>query len=663
MGGGKGWDQQIARRLIVLIVMASGVLALLATIAQLWLEYERDVARINEGFPQIEASYLSSVEQNVWLVDEQRLSLLLEGITQLPDFRYAVVWDETGMVVAEAGEPGGITPLTRSWPLSHDHRGTPLRIGTLEVAADLEGVYQRLWERVGVILLMNFLKTALVALFILVMVRRLVTRPLEHMAAYARRLTPDRLEEPLVLPRARDTKGSDELDYLAASLNAMREDLKASYGRVRASEVRFRGLFANTPVALWELDVSDVKRALDGLPCRSVEDLTAWWQSNPRALRAAGRGLRVLAVNQATLDLYGARNRSVLVRALAAVLGTEGDVAFQALLRSLWLGRLSDSCEAEVLALDGEVKRVVARWSVLPGAERTFSRVIVSLLDVTEAAHAREDLQRTVTELARSNSELERFAYVASHDLREPLRSIVSYSQLLERRAGGLDAEAYDFLGYIVRGAKRMDDLVGDLLSYSRITQRLAPFVSINLSVAVDAVIDGLGPAIREAGATVEIGSLPRVVANRVQIMEVFQNLIVNAIKYRRPGIPLRIEIGGATTGEGWRLFVRDNGMGIDPVHHEAVFEVFRRLHGPEEYGGTGMGLAICRRIMRFHEGAIWVESSPGSGSTFYMTLPRHRPSESETGDAPVAAEEPREAAPADRGAESKTAKAAPVDG
>lgn len=663
MGGDKGWDRQIARRLITLIILVSGLLAAVATAVQLWVEYRRDVDRIAEGFPQIEASYLDSVVQNVWLVDPQRLTLLLEGITQLPDFRRAVVRDESGVVLAEAGTPpvAGAETLARSWPLWFDHRGVPLHIGTLEVTADMDAVYIRLWERVGVILATNLVKTTLVALFILVIVRRLITRPLERMAAYARRLTPDRLDEPLVLDRPGHDKVTDELDYLASSLNAMREDLRASYGRLRASETRYRGLFADSPVALWELDLSAVKRALDGLPCRSADELDACLRDDPDLLVMLERSVRVLAVNQATLRLFEAHRRSELVRALADGLGAGLRTATRDMLRTLWLGRLHGHCEAVIETLSGNSRHVFARWSILPGAERTFGRAIVSLLDVTDSVTAREDLQRTIAELARSNTELERFAYVASHDLREPLRSIVSYSQLLERRhPEALGDEGAEFLGYIVRGAKRMDALVNDLLSYSRISQRIARFDEVDLAAVVDAVVDGLGGAIRETGAEVAVGPLPRVTGNRIQLIEVFQNLMTNALKYRRPGVPPRIEIGGEPQGNGWRLFVRDNGLGIDPIHFDAIFEVFRRLHGPEEFAGTGMGLAICRRIVRFHGGDIWVESTPGAGSTFYFTIGRqpvgdrpHDEAEATIDDGPAAAND-SENATAERVADAR---------
>jgi len=235
--------------------------------------------------------------------------------------------------------------------------------------------------------------------------------------------------------------------------------------------------------------------------------------------------------------------------------------------------------------------------------------------------------QRTA-ELARSNAELEQFARVASHDLQEPLRMVTSYVQLLARRyRGKLDAEADGFIEFAVDGAKRMQLLIEDLLTYSRVESRGEPFRPVDCNGVADEVMKNLQAAIAEQGATVTRGELPTVPGDRTQLLQLVQNLVGNAIKFHGEEPP-RVHVSAERSGHGqWVFSVRDNGIGIDPQHYDRVFEIFQRLHSRDEYPGTGIGLAICKRIVDRHGGRIWFESEPGKGTTFYFALPEGRSS------------------------------------
>ena len=242
--------------------------------------------------------------------------------------------------------------------------------------------------------------------------------------------------------------------------------------------------------------------------------------------------------------------------------------------------------------------------------------------DVTEKKRAEEELKRTAAELTRSNAELEQFAYIASHDLQEPLRMVASYTQLLAKRyKNKLDSDADDFIEYVVDGASRMRVLIDDLLTYSRIGTHGRPFEPTDCEEVLERVFANLQMAIHESGAIVTHNHLPTVTADPSQLEQLLQNLIRNAIKFHSEEPP-RVHVSAEENATEWLFSVRDNGIGIDPEYANRIFVIFQRLHGRGEYPGTGIGLAVCKKIVQRHGGRIWVESQPGKGSTFYFTIP-----------------------------------------
>jgi PAS domain S-box-containing protein len=277
-------------------------------------------------------------------------------------------------------------------------------------------------------------------------------------------------------------------------------------------------------------------------------------------------------------------------------------------------------------------------WRVRKDGSRFLANIVITALrdekgrlrgfgkitrDITERRQAEEALMKTMAELKRSNEELGQFAYVASHDLQEPLRMVASYTQLLAQRyKGRLDSDADEFIGYAVDGCNRMQRLIQDLLSYSRAGMNIGTLRKIPVEKALEEAMANLQVTIKESGAVVTHDSLPVIMTDDAQLVQLFQNLIGNAIKYHGTEAP-RVQVSATNNaGNEWIFSVRDNGLGIEPQYFERIFILFQRLHGQKEFEGTGIGLAMCKKIVDRLGGRIWVDSQPKHGSTFFFALP-----------------------------------------
>ncbi len=271
----------------------------------------------------------------------------------------------------------------------------------------------------------------------------------------------------------------------------------------------------------------------------------------------------------------------------------------------------------------GEIRTVYEKCEHIRDRFGKIYRSIGMVHDITQRKRDEEKLKETVDELKRSNKELERFAYVSSHDLQEPLRMVTLFSQLLEKRyKDKLDKDADEFIEYIVEGSQRMKQLIDDLLEYSRVTSRAKEFEKVEIEKVLDIVLTNLSISIVEYNVKISHDPLPTVFGDQNQLLQVFQNLLINAIKFHGPNPP-KIHISVHNNKKEWVFEVADNGIGIDPEHQRQIFEVFKRLnHNREDYPGSGIGLSITQKIIIHHGGRIWVESKLGEGSTFYFTIP-----------------------------------------
>jgi PAS domain S-box-containing protein len=287
-------------------------------------------------------------------------------------------------------------------------------------------------------------------------------------------------------------------------------------------------------------------------------------------------------------------------------------------------GENLELAEITILRKDGDVR--VALWNsakIYSEDGKTLVAIIAQGQDITERVEAETKLKKYTQDLERSNKELEQFAYVASHDLQEPLRMVASYVQMLRRRyEDKLDDDANDFINFAVDGATRMQNLINDLLAFSRISTRGKPFEATDTENIMDQILSNLEIAIEESGASVTHDPLPIVMADPSQLTQLLQNLISNGIKFHGDHPP-KVHISAQRKDDVWVFSVKDNGIGIEKQYFDRIFVIFQRLHGKTEYSGTGIGLAVCNRIVARHGGSIWLESEPGNGTTFYFTIPR----------------------------------------
>ena len=377
-----------------------------------------------------------------------------------------------------------------------------------------------------------------------------------------------------------------------------------------------------------------------------VDGCVASEESADASVKPSARPIRVLVVedNASDSELMTHALKTSGVRAEADVVETAAD--FAAMIRKNqydivladyrlpgWNGMETvamlrqEDLDIPVVLVSGALGELKAVECIKRGAadyvlKDHLARLPAAVRRAIEEKELRQENRRTQEELARSNRDLEQFAYVASHDLQEPLRMVATYTQLLaERYQGRLDESADKYIRYAVEGALRMQSLVKDLLAFSRVGRNPEAAGDCDCNLVVRSAIANLQASIQEAGAHIHYHALPAVEGNKSELLQLFQNLIGNAIKFRGANAP-EIRISAVNKKKEWCFAVEDNGIGIAPEHADDVFVIFKRLHTREEYPGSGIGLAICKKIVEHNHGRIWVESQPGQGSTFRFTWP-----------------------------------------
>ncbi|MDO8608695.1 MAG: ATP-binding protein [Phaeospirillum sp.] len=612
----------LAHQLIVRLFLIGLIISLTVSVAVVAAEYYQAKTHAIERFEQIEDGHLVSIRENVWLQDRERLDVLVAGIANLPYIRRASVVDANDQVIATAGKPEGEDLLVRTYSLTRSYLGRDVNLGNLIITASLADIRQPIIERAWMVLLADFVIALAVSAALYRLVLPLVTRPLERMAAHARAIGKADLGNLPAPPWPTDAVNDEFLD-LAVAFAEMSKAIRQSYEALVNSETRYRALFDNSPISLWEEDFSAVKTTIDAMRQSIGSDFAGYLHHHPEFARQCAGLVKVIEVNAATLTLHGATDRDTLLRGLGTTFTPRSFEAFERQLLAIWANEWQLTADAEVCTLDGRIRHVVVHWLVPLDHRRNLERVVLALEDVTERVLAERSLEASMSRLIEANSELERFAFVAAHDLQEPVRGIVSFSQLLGRKLGeSADTETHEFLDFLVAAAERMQAQVLGLIGYTRVGAASRAFAAVQLDQTLAAARDALAPAINATAAVIETSPLPTVQGDASQLTEVLRNLLDNALKFTRPGVPARILVDARRSGHEWLIRIEDNGIGLDPRYAGEIFQVFRRLHGPGAYPGAGIGLATCRRIIERHGGRIWVDFSRSEGATLCFTLP-----------------------------------------
>ena len=459
-------------------------------------------------------------------------------------------------------------------------------IGTIFILSNIQEIKNHLTQYLYIVL---FLISLLIlnALLLSSKLQELISKPILELARLAKNVSKGDFTQKV------EIKSNDEMGELAETFNKMTSDLQTSRNNLLSAKDYIDNI---------------IKSLIDTLIVTDADGT-------------------IKMLNNSALELLGYSQNELMGQKLSMIFPETDLPKDERLIDTFLRKEFVSKAEVRYQTKNGEIIPVSISSTVLKDINNEVESVVFVAQDISDYKRA-EKLARSSEALERSNKELEQFAYVASHDLQEPLRMISSYVQLLKRRYGeSLDSDANEFIDFAVDGAERMKTLIQDLLAFSRVGTNGEKFKSTSTQNILEEVLSNLELSIKENSAIITHDPLPDLVVDRTQIMQLFQNLISNAIKFRGDKSPeIHIEVIDSYTE--WLFCFNDNGIGIEEKYSDKIFVIFQKLHGIGEYPGTGIGLSIAKRIIERHGGKIWVESEPGKGSSFKFTVPKHKSDE-----------------------------------
>lgn len=594
----------IARRLIAYVVIFSSLITLIATVLQLYLNYGKEIRFIEHKLQQVHTVHLNSLTETLWASDAKELRTHAEGILLMRDMQFLEIRDKDQVWVT-IGTPQTHNVISRQFPMTHRFRGHDINIGTLTVVASLDGVYQRLMNKVWIILSTNAVEIFLVAGFIFIIFHTLVTRHLVHIADFTHRLDTETLDAPLELENKGHRKRKlDELDLVVNALRQMQNNIRDSFDALKESEHLVRLLMNSTAEAIYGIDTRG--------NCTFA---------NPACLRMLGYTdiYDLLGHNMHSLIHHAHPDGSPyseedchIFRAIRQQAGTHRDD--EMLWRSDGSGFPAEYWSYPI-EKDGEILGAVVAFFDISKRKQTEKEL------EEYRGHLEELVAERTGELKRINQELETFSYSVSHDLRAPLRSIDGFSfELLDGYADVLDDTGKSHLHRVRAASQRMSLLIDDLLRLSRVARLDFTRQPVSLSELCEGAVSRLRQNYPEHCAKVDIEPDVSAQGDPGLLAILFDNLVGNAWKYTGTTTNPCICFGAKEIEGETVYFMEDNGVGFDMQYADKLFGAFQRLHG-SEFEGTGIGLATAERIVHRHAGRIWADSPPGQGATFMFTL------------------------------------------
>ena len=619
---------RVGHRLVLATAAFGVVVTCVVAAVQLYGTYRDDIADIRAEVAKVRDSHLPSITTNVWRFEENALRQQLEGLTRLPGIDYLELDTVEGRFFVAGVKPEPVD-LTETFELVHHIRGKAEPLGRLTIMASFQPAFARLFDTAFSILVYAGFWTVLVTGFMVLLFRRLVTRHLHTLAEYARAISLDQSDQTLSLDRQQSQPGQeDEFDKLVDAINTMRAELAVTVTDLRRGEIRYKRLFENAEVAIWDVDLSAVIGRMDALRANGVADLRAHLEVHPELVGELFSAIRTNDVNSATLSLFGASDQPAFSAAIAELLGASLAKAFGQAFVCIWERRRVFRSELTARTLSDKAVDVILTFQ-MPETDDGFRSIPFTIIDITQLRHAEDELQAALAEAERANQAKSEFLATMSHEFRTPLNAILGFSEMLRGQYfGPLGNRNYqEYVKDIHYSGEHLLALVNDILDIAAIeagkrSLRLERFPAVE--VAREAM-GKLSPMADDKSITLKLAvddNAAEVIADKRSFIQILLNLLGNALKFTLAGGSVELAI---KFRPGFRdISVTDTGIGIPADKLKSITDPFSQTQSDPllAQAGTGLGLSIVKSLAESHDGTISIESEVDRGTTVTVSLP-----------------------------------------